>query len=145
MINFSELLTNYEIVSFVLEGVLQDEIDGTINPYKEVMQKACIDLVKEGKKVIIYTKRYDYEEEEESNDISKIYEFCETLKVNDVVFTNRNVLYSYMNNNTNHCHFNSSEYDIILINQYKRNIETVLTTSTGLTFQKKYEQTEAIW
>jgi len=122
---FLEELKDFEIISFALEGVLLDEFDGTLNPFKEIMQEMCKECVKQGKQVIIYTKRYDYDDEEESNEIQKIYDFCEKLKVTEVIFTNRNVFYSYMSNNRKHCHFNNSEYDIVLLNKYKPDIETL--------------------
>ena len=125
-----ENLKNYEIVSFALEGVLTDELDGTENPLKEQMQKLCKDLVNQGKKVIIYTKRYERSDNKHltpnnKSEYKEGFDFAQTLNVGNVVFTNRNNFYHYMTNNARHCHINCSPYESLLLNKYKPSIVTI--------------------
>jgi hypothetical protein len=117
-------LKKYDTVSFALEGVLDNELDGTENPLREEIQKLCRDLVYMGKRVIIYTKRYERSDNkhlslENKKEYKPGYDLANKLGVSDIVFTNRNNFYHYMNNDNYQCHINCSGYETELIKRYK--------------------------
>ena len=51
-------LKKFNSISFIVEGVLDDEINGEVNPHKEEMQKLATDLARQGKYVFLLTKYY---------------------------------------------------------------------------------------
>lgn len=117
-------LKKYETISFALEGVLSEELDGSINPQKEEMQNLCKELIKLGKRVIIYTKRYDRSDNkhlttENKKEYKYGYDIASSLGVHDIIFTNRNPFYHYMNNDNKQCHINCSGYETVLMSKYK--------------------------
>ncbi len=125
-----EQLKKFGIISFAFEGVLDDELDGTKNPLKEEMQKLCKELSKSGKRVIIYSKRYERNDNrhlslENRKEYKLAYDISNKLGVGDLVFTNRNTFYQYMENNYNHCHVNCSGYEAELIKRYKPAITVI--------------------
>ena len=129
-------ITKFKSVSFVLEGVLTDEFNGEINPRKEEMQTLLKECLKHGKKVTIFSRRYGPDAETypfigygkkpvkltKENKIEYeignklIKEFVDIDSVN-VIYTSR---YQYAGlsrgNWSNHAHFDSSDYEIIAIN-----------------------------
>jgi len=125
-----DTLKKYETVSFAMEGVLTDELDGTTNPMKEEMQKLCKDLVKMGKRVIIYTKRYERSDNkhlsiDNKKEYKPGYDTASNLGVQDIIFTNRTPFYHYMNNDSYQCHINCSGYESVLIKRYKPHVNII--------------------
>lgn len=123
-------LKKYDTVSFALEGVLDNELDGTENPKKDEMQQLCRDLIKQGKRVIIYTKRYERSDNkhlslENKKEYKPGYDLANKLGVSDILFTNRNSFHHYMNNDRYQCHINCSNYETKLINHYKPDIQVI--------------------
>ena len=125
-----EQLKKYEVISFALEGVLDDELDGSPNPSKKEMQDLCKELSKAGKKIIIYTKRYERSDSKHLTPANKKeykpgYDLAAKLGVYDIIFTNRNAFYHYMNNDNKQVHINCSGYETVLLAKYKPGITTI--------------------
>ncbi len=125
-----ETLKKFETISFALEGVLDDELDGTENPLKEEMREICKKLTKLGKRVIIFTKRYERSENKNltisnKKEYKEGYDLAQALRVNDIIFTSRNPFYHYINNDSKQCHINCSGYESILLNKYKPSVTTI--------------------
>jgi phosphosulfolactate synthase (CoM biosynthesis protein A) len=120
----------YDTISFALEGVLDKELDGSENPMQEEMQKLCRELVNNGKRVVIYTKRYErndnkYLSIENKYEYKSAYELSNKLGVSDIVFTNRNPFHYYMNNDSYQCHLNCSNYETLLIKTNKPSLAVI--------------------
>jgi hypothetical protein len=125
-----EKLKKYETISFALEGVLDDELDGTTNPIKKEMQDLCRELIKSGKRVIIYSKRYERSDSKHLTADNKKenkygYDIAKSLGAENIIFTNRNPFYHYINNDNYQCHLNCSGYETVLLNKYKPNLATI--------------------
>lgn len=123
-------LKKFDTISFALEGVLDNELDGTENPLKEEMQKICRDLVNQGKRVIIYTKRYERSDNkhlslDNRREYKQGYDLANKFGVSDIVFTNRNNFYHYMNNDRYQCHINCSGYETELIKRFKPEVNII--------------------
>lgn len=132
-----ENLKKYKTFSFPLDGVLIDEIDGSINPNKDEMQELVKELIKNGKQVFIITKRYDKNDYdpfsrknknkkellEESEIAEKIADKL-NLDRGNIIFTNRNNYFSYFSDTDTHCHFDTSKYEIALLKEWKPSIKT---------------------
>ena len=125
-----EQLKKYDTISFALEGVLDDELDGSPNPMKKEMQDLCKELTKAGKRVLIYTKRYERSENKHLTPDNKKeykpgYDLASALGVYDVIFTNRNPFYHYMNNDPKQAHINCSGYETVLLSKFKPSITAI--------------------
>ena len=125
-----EQLKKYDTISFALEGVLDDELDGSPNPLKTEMQELCKELTKSGKRVLIYTKRYERSDNKHLTPDNKKeykpgYDIASALGVYGVVFTNRNPFYHYMNNDPKQAHVNCSGYETVLLNKFKPSITVI--------------------
>ena len=123
-------LKKFDTVSFALEGVLDNELDGSVNPLKDEMQTLCTNLARLGKRVIIYTKRYERSENkhlsiENKKEYKQGYDLANKLGVSDIIFTNRNNFHHYMNNDNYQCHINCSGYETELIKRYNPAINTI--------------------
>jgi len=129
-------ITKFNSVSFVLEGVLTDEFNGETNPYKEEMQNLLKECLKHGKKVTIFSRRYGPDAEtypfigygkkpiklNKENKIEHeigdklIKQFTDSTDIY-VIYTSRNQYAGFARGNwSNHAHFDSSDYEIIAIN-----------------------------
>ena len=129
-------ITKFTSVSFALEGVLTDEFNGEINPQKEEMQTLLKECIKHGKKVTIFSRRYGPDAETypfagfgkkpvkltKENRIEHeigdklIKEFTDSTDIY-VIYTSRNQYATFTRGNwSNHAHFDSSEYEIIAMN-----------------------------
>ena len=130
-------INQYDSFSFVFDGVLTDEIDGKINPYKDEMQALFLELIAKKKSVYIFTKRWsqnDYDnrrskflKETKKNEYLPIKDFCDKHNINEnnVVYTLGNSYYSYISDNDKHCHFESSNYEKTLFSSYKPKMKVI--------------------
>jgi hypothetical protein len=130
-------INQYDSFSFAFDGVLADEIDGKLNTHKDEMQALLSELISKNKTVYIFTKRwsqYDYDsrrskflKETKKNEYIPIKDFCEKYKINEnnVVYTLGNSYYSYISDNSKHCHFESSNYEKVLLSNYRPNMKVI--------------------
>jgi hypothetical protein len=130
-------INQYDSFSFVFDGVLVNEINGEVNPHKDEMQALLSELIKKKKTVYIFTKRWaqaDYDnrrsrflKESKKNEYMDIKEFCDKFAINhnNVVYTIGNSYYSYISDNIKHCHFESSNYEKLLLSNYRPNMKVI--------------------
>jgi hypothetical protein len=128
-------LKKFNSFSFVFEGVLDDEIDGEINPHKEEMQKLASELAKQGKHVFIITKyyaskyaqskQYDYLPDNHKNAWKRVEEISIKIGVGqrNIIWSNRQT-YKQLSDDPNHCHFDSSDYEALMVRSYRPHIKT---------------------
>jgi hypothetical protein len=133
-------LNDYTSFSFAFDGVVVDDFDGSANTKKDNIQKLITELLNKGKQVFIFTKRYSKQEveypnkrlkkiltEDNLNEYLKVKETCENLKIStsEVIWTSRGTYYQYLGDSYSHCHFDSSEYEIVLMNNFIPKVKTV--------------------
>lgn len=131
-------LKKYESFSFAFDGVLIDDFDGSCNPYKEEMQTLCKELISKGKKVFLYTKRYPSnggsvpKKGTKRNNIE--YEVVENFAkelniIGNVLYSSRNTFYQniseYSDSKHRHCHFDNSDYEIILFRTFRPEVKSI--------------------
>jgi hypothetical protein len=129
-------LKKFNSISFIVEGVLDDEINGEINPIKEEMQKLALELTKQGKYVYILTKYYsskyamtkqfDYLPDNHKEGWRRVEEIAYKIGItnNSIVWSNRQT-YKQLSDDPNHCHFDSSNYDTLMLRSYRTHIKTI--------------------
>jgi hypothetical protein len=131
-------INQYDSYSFVFDGVLSDEVNGVLNPHKDYMQKLFEELVNKNKSVYIFTKRWSEDDvynrrskflpENKKQEYLAIKDFISKypkISNNIVVYTAGNSYYSYISDNNNHCHFESSNYEKALFNTYRPSIKII--------------------
>jgi hypothetical protein len=128
-------LKKFNSISFLVEGVLDDEINGEVNPHKEEMQKLAIDLRNQGKHVFLLTKyyhskyamskQYDYLPDNHREGWKRVEEIANKIGLSnrDIIWSNRQT-YKQLSDDPNHCHFDSSEYDTLMMRNYRTHIKT---------------------
>ena len=129
-------LKKFNSISFVVEGVLDDEINGEMNPHKEEMQKLALELTKQGKYVFLLTKYYsakyaqskqfDYLPDNHKEGWRRVEEIANKIGISsrNIIWSNHQT-YKQLSDDPNHCHFDSSEYDILMMKNYRPYTKTV--------------------
>lgn len=88
------------VISFDLDGTLDDHFDGVNNPYKKETRELVKRLIRRGYEVYIITRRYGPEKSSMGigNEHLKVWEVAEELGVpkNRITFTNREWKYSFV-------------------------------------------------
>ena len=129
-------ITKFNTISFALEGVLTDEFNGDNNPYKEEMQNLLKECFKHDKKVTIFSRRYSpetetyksagYSKAKKLNDKNKNEHIFSDKLIREiigdntvtVIYSNREPFFYSMDSRfSNHCHFDSSDFEKVLINE----------------------------
>lgn len=128
-------LKKFNSFSFVAEGVLDDEINGEVNPLKEEMQNLALELTKQGKYVFIITKyysskyaqskQYDYLPDNHKDGWKRVEEIAIKIGIGqrNIVWSNRQT-HKQLSDDPNHCHFDSSEYETLMLRSYRPHITT---------------------
>jgi len=129
-------LKKFNSISFVVEGVLDDEINGDVNPYKGEMQKLAADLTNQGKHVFLLTKyysskyamskQYDYLPDNHKEGWKRVEEIANKIGISshNIVWSNRQT-HKQLSDDHSHCHFDSSDYDTLMLRSYRPHIKTI--------------------
>lgn len=129
-------LKKFNSISFVVEGVLDDEINGEINPHKEEMQNLALNLTKQGKYVFLLTKYYsakyaqskqfDYLPDNHKEGWRRVEEIANKIGISsrNIVWSNHQT-HKQLSDDPNHCHFDSSDYDTLMMRSYRPHIKTI--------------------
>ena len=107
------------IISFDLDGTLDDEFDGSLNLQKEEIQGLARKYINEGHDVCILTKRYDADNKSlgKGNEYLVVFELARKIGINKIYFTNREMKFHHILKLKVDMHFENADYEVNLINK----------------------------